>query len=549
MNRILKRIFSSKRIAIDLILSSLLANFLALIPPIFVILVLQKYVSYGIDSTLITLASGTVIAIAMEYIIRRSRYGVAERLNRKLDHQLDNYVFTAARKTKLSYLRQIPENTIRGMFFGVDQIRQIFSASNTCIVLDAPFAIIFIIALYFISPLICYLTVGVTLCLSAGVLIQLNGLRTVGQEFNKTNSLKNQVSSNVISAPDCVRIFDHVGYLQKKWEKYSERLFILQSHLLDRQDKVKTSIRAASALLTVIVISAGAMLVVDDKLDVGAMIGANILAARAFVPIVAFFQQADGWVRAEQAYQTLSDFDRIPLESSNETSIKNYSGSLEFRNVSYNYPSSSQILFENLDFSVGAGEVLCISGKNGAGKTTLAKIISGIIEPTNGYVSVDGINLQQLSPYWWWETIIYLPQEPQFLDGSIRDNFLAYKSDLNSSDIRKLLGSVGLNNIFDKTVGGLDQLINGGGTNMSLGVRRRLALARSLAYDGPLVILDEPTEGIDSLGANDVYNIMTDLSHRGKTLIVCSHDRKIMRGSHHFIDLDEKPKPTMKTVK
>jgi ATP-binding cassette subfamily C protein LapB len=549
MNRILKRLFSSKRIAIDLILSSFLANSLALIPPIFVILVLQKYVSYGIDSTLITLASGTVIAIAMEYIIRRSRYGVAERLNRKLDHQLDNYVFTAARKTKLSYLRQIPENTIRGMFFSVDQIRQIFSASNTCIVLDAPFAIIFIIALYFISPLICYLTVGVTLCLSAGVLIQLNGLRTVGQEFNKTNSLKNQVCSNVISAPDSVRIFDHVGYLQEKWEKYSERLFVLQSHLLDRQDKVQTSIRAASALLTVIVISAGGMLVVDDKLDVGAMIGANILAARVLVPIVAFFQQADGWVRAEQAYQTLSDFDQIPLESSNETSIKNYSGSLEFRNASYHYPSSRQILFENLDFSVGAGEVLCIYGKNGAGKSTLAKIISGIIEPTNGYVSVDGINLQQLSPYWWRETIIYLPQEPQFLDGSIRDNFLAYKSDLNSSDIRKLLESVGLNNIFDKTVGGLDQLINGGGTHMSLGVRRRLALARALAYDGPLVILDEPTEGIDSLSANDVYNIMTDLSHRGKTLIVCSRDREIMRGSHHFIDLDEKPKPIMKTVK
>jgi ATP-binding cassette subfamily C protein LapB len=193
--------------------------------------------------------------------------------------------------------------------------------------------------------------------------------------------------------------------------------------------------------------------------------------------------------------------------------------------------------------------VLCIYGKNGAGKSTLAKIISGIIEPTNGYVSVDGINLQQLSPYWWWETIIYLPQEPQFLDGSIRDNFLAYKSDLNSSDIRKLLESVGLNNIFDKTVGGLDQLINGGGTHMALGVRRRLALARALAYDGPLVILDEPTEGIDSLSANDVYNIMTDLSHRGKTLIVCSRDREIMRGSHHFIDLDEKPKPIMKTVK
>ena len=549
MNKIFKRIFSFPVIAIELIITSFGANFFALIPAIFVILVLQKYLSYGVDETLITLASGTIIAIILEYIFRRLRYQIVRKLNNKFDYQIDNQVFTTAISSKLTFLGQIPVSTIRGVFSSPEQIRQIYSAANICAFLDAPFAIIFIIALYFISPLICYFTVAITLVLSFAVLTQLIGLRVLGRELNKENNAKIQLSNNVIATPDTIRVFDCSGYLQKKWELITNSLLSLHSRILDRQNSVQTAIKAAAGLLTVVVISTGAVLVVTQQLDVGSMIGANILAARVFAPIVAVFQQADGWIKAEHASQTVSDFVRLPLEKTDGTALTSYTGSIEFKDVSYNYPAATNILIESLNFTVKAGEVLFISGKNGSGKTTLAKIITGLIEPVSGYLSIDGINMKQISLDWWRTQIIYLPQEPGFFDGTIRDNFLAYKNNLNIGEIRKLLASVGLVDLVDKTIGGLDQFINGGGTTISLGVRRRIALARALSYDGQLVVLDEPTEGIDSLGATHVYKIMTELSRRGKTVIVCSHDREIMKGAHHFIDLDEKPSPIMKTIK
>jgi ATP-binding cassette subfamily C protein LapB len=150
---------------------------------------------------------------------------------------------------------------------------------------------------------------------------------------------------------------------------------------------------------------------------------------------------------------------------------------------------------------------------------------------------------------WWRKQVIYLPQEPRFQEGSIRDNFLAVKDDLNDNDIRKLLADVGLNEIIDKTVGGLEQVISEAGTSLSLGVRRRLALARALVHGGRLVVLDEPTEGIDADGASSVYSVMNELSSSGRTLIVCSHDKEIVSGAHHTIDLDDGAKAVMRTLK
>ena len=94
----------------------------------------------------------------------------------------------------------------------------------------------------------------------------------------------------------------------------------------------------------------------------------------------------------------------------------------------------------------------------------------------------------------------------------------------------------------------LDQVINSTGSSLSLGVRRRLALARALIIQGKIAILDEPTEGIDAKGAESVYKVMSDLSAAGITLIICSHDSAVLNGAHHVLDLDAGSQSMMRTV-
>ena len=106
-----------------------------------------------------------------------------------------------------------------------------------------------------------------------------------------------------------------------------------------------------------------------------------------------------------------------------------------------------------------------------------------------------------------------------------------------------MLKRVDLLALVDETPEGLDQTIKDNGRRLSLGMRRRLALARALCHDGVLVILDEPTEGMDPQGASVVYNLMNELAEKKCTMVVFSHDRNIVRGAHEFLNLDESRDP------
>ena len=155
----------------------------------------------------------------------------------------------------------------------------------------------------------------------------------------------------------------------------------------------------------------------------------------------------------------------------------------------------------------------------------------------------DGLDLRQASSDWWRKQIIYLPQEPTLLNTSIRENLITLNSDMNSQELSNVISSAGLSNYLDESPLGLDTQITDNGRNLSLGIRRRLALARALTTEGMLVIFDEPTEGLDNDGVSCIFSTMKDLAARGRTIIVATHDPKIVRGAHVVIDLNFKPTP------
>jgi ATP-binding cassette subfamily C protein LapB len=548
MIEIIKRLTSRPILFSEMLIASLFGNLLALVSPIFVILVLNRYIAHGVDTTLATLTIGTVIAILLEYIFRRVRYRFAEIINKNEDRQQDINSFFTAKNSKTFSFSQIPSEAVRDIITSTESVRQVYSPSNICLLLDVPFAILFLSTLYFLNPILCYITFTFVAAVSFAVLIGILSLRIPIKNMRQANGLRVQVIDALVSSPDTIRLFDLSNSLEARWLAATDSLRALSRFIGDRQNRIQSAIRSASSLLTVLIISVGALLVVDGELDVGTMIGANILAARALMPIVGLSQQVDVWVRAGQARRSLDNFAKLPLERKNGTAINKYSGDIEVKNMTFTYANFGSPLLDDINFSINAGEVLCISGHNSSGKTTLAKLLAGLLDPARGQILAGGVDLQQIAPDWWRQTIIYLPQEPYFMNGSIRENFNGFNPDLTTQEIRNLLVQVGLEALADESPSGLDQPVGKAGINFSLGVRRRLALARALSHDGPLAILDEPTEGIDAIGASYVYKIMNEMVRNKKTIIACSHDREIIRGAHLFLDLDEGPRPIIKDI-
>ena len=148
------------------------------------------------------------------------------------------------------------------------------------------------------------------------------------------------------------------------------------------------------------VIATGATLVVKGEFSVGAMIGANILASRALMPITRFAQLGEVFAKARQSLELIREFTRLPLEPRTGSAKSKYSGALELRDVAFAFPNASGPLFESVNLSLAPGAVVVVTGGNGTGKTTMARILVGLLDPTRGQIFADGLDLRQAVPEW-----------------------------------------------------------------------------------------------------------------------------------------------------
>jgi ABC-2 type transport system ATP-binding protein len=171
---------------------------------------------------------------------------------------------------------------------------------------------------------------------------------------------------------------------------------------------------------------------------------------------------------------------------------------------------------DNVDFEVRAGEVFGLLGPNGSGKSTTVKMLLGLLYPTRGHIEVFGHSPRHVQTK---ARIGYLPEESylyRFLDSHETLDFFGNLFDL-PPDKRKerneqLLEMVGLSQVRTRVVG-----------EFSKGMQRRIGLAQALINDPDLVILDEPTAGLDPIGCREVKDLILALARRGKTVILCSH--------------------------
>ena len=181
-------------------------------------------------------------------------------------------------------------------------------------------------------------------------------------------------------------------------------------------------------------------------------------------------------------------------------------------------------------------------GNNGSGKSTLIKALSGILDFTRGRFTLDEIEVEQLVEKWYRRNLIYSPQEPRFVDGTIRDNLIGDKK-IEQEQFAKILTDTNLINFINSDKNGINKILDSSDDQLPLGIRKRMALARGMINNGKLVYLDEPTEGLDNEGKKSVYKIVKDFKNEKKSLIIATNDQKIIDISDILVDLNSKPKP------
>ena len=200
---------------------------------------------------------------------------------------------------------------------------------------------------------------------------------------------------------------------------------------------------------------------------------------------------------------------------------------IRFEDVSYRYPGAAAPALENISFTLHPGERVALVGMNGAGKTTLVKLLCGLYAPTSGAIYLNGQDLQKLDPRAYTALLAPVFQDIHLLPASIAVNVAQAPAEtLDRTKVARCLGQVGLQAAVGRLPKGMDTPLLAslvpGAVNLSGGELQKLAMARALYRDAPILILDEPTAALDPLAEQETYQQYHRLAEQ-KTSLYISH--------------------------
>lgn len=211
---------------------------------------------------------------------------------------------------------------------------------------------------------------------------------------------------------------------------------------------------------------------------------------------------------------------------------------VELKNVTFTYPGAETPAIRNFDMKLVPGETVALIGKSGSGKTTITNLMLRTLDPDSGEILFDGIPEQELSLDWIREQIGLVPQDPFLFYGTIRENLTMAKEDATDEELMAAITAAELKEFVDASPDGLETKVGDQGMALSGGQAQRLAIARALLKDAPIVILDEPTSQID-VETEALLNRALERLCANKTVLLIAHRLSTIEQADRIVVMDE----------
>lgn len=499
--------------------------------------------SVGGEMLLCALASA-VFAIACGYLAANVAAGFSYTIRENVFNKVADFGQSQMHKFSIPSLINRTTNDITQI--------QMFVAMGLQIIIKAPvMAVWAIIKIVNKSWTLSAVTAGFVVFLLALMAVVIVFILPRVRKVQKLTDNINRIARENLTGINVVHAYNAENYQEEKFGKANSVLMKTQLGNQRAMALLMPSVSLAMNALAMVIYWVGAYIVnnvpaenVAERVETfgnivvfGTYATYVIMSIMMMVMVVMFLPAAQ--VSAGRINEVL-DAEIDLKEGTREDSPKEEEGTVEFKNVSFKYPSSGKNILENISFKVNKGETIAFIGATGSGKTTLLSLAARFYDATEGEVLVDGVNVKEYSFDALYDRVGYVTQKAVLFSGDIKDNVLFGESRGEETDenVKRSIHIAQADEFVDEMPEGINAPITEGGTNVSGGQKQRISIARALARKPEILMFDDSFSALD-YKTDAALRKALDENLKGTTCMIVAQRIGTIRHADKIVVLDE----------
>ena len=526
----------NKVVIFQAVVVGLLINVLALVPAVFMMIVLDKVVNYQAYSTLYVITCGVLFAYIINGFLGYIRSFMLDFLGQKIDAKLSIRAFDTLLTLPMQRFNRDPAGLQR-MPQQVGQIKSILTQRIFPTILDAISLFVFVPILFLYSPILFFIVLGFALGGAALTIFASNRHRRALGLSSRHDRKRQDLLAVVVNGIENVKGLALEPSLREVWRD-AEAEYLLSNEKTQQLLAVQSNIQSTmQQLMTAAVIFVGVHLVFAGSVSAGVLVGFNMLASRVSRPITQLVTLSSEFSRLSQAIKSLASI----INASPETSVRGQkpqlAGGIELKNIGFEYEADVPILCD-FNMAIAPRQIVGLTGKSGCGKSTVAKLIQGLYRPQTGSVLLDNADLRLMDLSHVRSQVSLVSSESYFFQGTILENLRRPMPNAPMERVRWATQKVGVHQDIEKMPQSYETELEENASNLSTGIRQKLAIARALMRNPRILILDDAFSGFDVESEIHLFETLADISV-GRTIVVISNRLWHLQLSNKIFVLNE----------
>ena len=456
----------------------------------------------------------------------------------RISHDLRLRVYDHLQRLSLGFHQRRQKGDLVTRVTGdVNAMGDLFSQSLGGMVQAALLAVGMTVVLLVIDPvlaLVSLATAPVTMGLSY---VYRHRVRARSRERRAHEGEIASVASEALSAMAVVKAFGSGGYESRRVREGSERRLAAGVEVARLQARFDGLVGTVRAVSTAIVLVAGTVRVSHGAINAGELLVFAGYTRKAQSPMRSFAREltkvAAAMAKADRLAELLAADEVLP-EPVDAGDPGRAAGDVALEDVAFAYGSGRPAV-AGVTLRIGRGERVALTGPSGAGKSTVGALVARLFDPTHGCVLIDGHDVRDRSLAWLREQVALVLQDTVLFSGTVHEN-IAYASDASRERVEAAARAAAADGFIRRLPDGYDTDLGPQGVALSGGQRQRIGIARTLLRDPPILVLDEPTTGLDR-ASEDTVLAGLEILMRGRTTILITHSARLARTADRVVRL------------